>query len=154
MGLIKVKNKPPFCDIFGHGHISTRTLSIKCGCHINLIWLSSVIQAFLAKITRCCAGSNWMLSNYKARADYVADRPCGWMTLPCSFTLVEIGKIFNIKIFLLKLSRKSLEYFIGRAFLWLTFTLESKNKADKVQSGSKQVRYIVDFLFINSVLNI
>ena len=33
-----------------------------------------------------------MLSNYKVQPDYAADRPYGWLTLPCSFTLVEIGK--------------------------------------------------------------
>ena len=75
MGLIKVKNKPPFCDI------SACILSLKCGCHTNLIWLSLVIQALLVKI-----------KNNKVRPDYVADRPCGWLTLLCSFTLVEIRK--------------------------------------------------------------
>ena len=63
-----------------------------------------------------------MLPNYKVWENYVADRPCGWLTLPWFFTLLEIGK--DIFYFAQTLEKK-FEYFI-----------ESKNEADKVKSRS------------------
>ena len=128
MGLIKVKNKPPFCEIFGQSHVSARILSIKCGCHITLIWLSLVIQAFLVKITRFCTDSGKCYQTTKCEQIM-------WLTDTIMFfyTCGNRERYLISNRFCLNF-RESLEYVIWRAFFWLTFNLEGKNETDKIKS--------------------